>query len=88
MTNILSEEIHDTIDHRPVRMTRSWEDAGCNLMDCSNGSASRRHRRKCVFLDDVDRAMFLEMLAQACDHFVWMRHAYRLSSEGKSFKKR
>ncbi len=41
---------------------------------------SRGDRREDVFLDDADRAMFLEVLAGVCDRFRWVCHAYCLMS--------
>lgn len=41
---------------------------------------SRGDRREDIFLDDVDRAMFLEVLAEVCDRFRWVCHAYCLMS--------
>ena len=39
---------------------------------------SRGDRREDIFLDDADRAMFLEVLAEVCDRFRWVCHAYCL----------
>ena len=41
---------------------------------------SRGDRREDIFLDDVDRKMFLEVLADVCDRFRWVCHAYCLMS--------
>lgn len=41
---------------------------------------SRGDRREDIFLDDADRAMFLEVLAGVCDRFRWVCHAYCLMS--------
>lgn len=41
---------------------------------------SRGDRREDIFLDDADRAMFLDVLAEVCDRFRWVCHAYCLMS--------
>ncbi|MEP6882084.1 MAG: transposase [Dokdonella sp.] len=41
---------------------------------------SRGDRREDIFLDDVDREMFLEVLAEVCSRFRWACHAYCLMS--------
>ena len=41
---------------------------------------SRGDRREDIFLDDVDRAIFLELLAEVCDRFRWACHDYCLMS--------
>ncbi len=41
---------------------------------------SRGDRREDIFLDDVDRVMFLEVLAEVCERFRWACHAYCLMS--------
>ncbi len=41
---------------------------------------SRGHRREDIFLDDVDRKIFLEVLAEVCERFRWACHAYCLMS--------
>jgi REP element-mobilizing transposase RayT len=41
---------------------------------------SRGDRREDIFLDDADRVMFLEVLAEVCDRFRWICHAYCLMS--------
>jgi putative transposase len=39
---------------------------------------SRGDRREDIYLDDTDRAMFLEVLAQVVGQFNWTLHAYCL----------
>ena len=41
---------------------------------------SRGDRREDIYLDDADRVMFLEVLAEVCDRFRWVCHAYCLMS--------
>jgi putative transposase len=41
---------------------------------------SRGDRREDIFLDDADREIFLEVLAEVCDRFRWACHAYCLMS--------
>ena len=41
---------------------------------------SRGDRREDIYLDDVDRTMFLEVLAEVCERFQWACHAYCLMS--------
>lgn len=41
---------------------------------------SRGDRREDIFLDDVDRKMFLDVLAEVCERFRWACHAYCLMS--------
>ena len=41
---------------------------------------SRGDRREDIYLDDADRLMFLEVLAEVCDRFRWVCHAYCLMS--------
>jgi len=41
---------------------------------------SRGNARQDIFVDDADRAAFLEILAKAVDRFNWLCHAYCLMS--------
>jgi REP element-mobilizing transposase RayT len=41
---------------------------------------SRGDRREDIYLDDADRLMFLEVLAEVCGRFQWVCHAYCLMS--------
>jgi putative transposase len=41
---------------------------------------SRGDRREDIYLDDADREVFLEVLAEVCDRFRWVCHAYCLMS--------
>ncbi|WP_245778799.1 REP-associated tyrosine transposase [Dokdonella immobilis] len=41
---------------------------------------SRGDRREDIYLDDADRAMFLEVLGEVCERFQWACHAYCLMS--------
>jgi REP element-mobilizing transposase RayT len=42
---------------------------------------SRGNRREDIFLDDVDRHDFLEILAEACQKTGWQVHAFCLMSD-------
>ncbi|MBN7799211.1 REP-associated tyrosine transposase, partial [Parahaliea mediterranea] len=39
---------------------------------------SRGNARQDIFLDDVDRESFLDVLSKACDRYKWLCHAYCL----------
>ena len=41
---------------------------------------SRGDRREDIYLDDIDRVIFLEVLAGVCERFCWVCHAYCLMS--------
>ncbi|SFN01079.1 REP-associated tyrosine transposase [Dokdonella immobilis] len=41
---------------------------------------SRGDRREDIYLDDVERMMFLEVLGEVCERFQWACHAYCLMS--------
>ncbi len=41
---------------------------------------SRGDRREAIYLDDADRAGFLDVFAEVCDRFNWVCHAYCLMS--------
>jgi putative transposase len=42
---------------------------------------SRGDRREDIYLDDADREIFLEVLAEVCDRLRWVCHAYCLMQE-------
>ena len=39
---------------------------------------SRGDRQEDIYLDDTDRETFLDVLAEVCDRFNWIVHAYCL----------
>ena len=55
----------------PRKLRVEYEGAICHVMN-------RGDRREPIFLDDLDRKLFLETLGQACEKPGWQVHAYCL----------
>jgi uncharacterized protein YaaQ len=54
-----------------------------SILEQCNLFMSRGNRREDIFLDDVDRHDFLEILAEACQKTGWQVHAFCGYTEGK-----
>ena len=52
-----------------------------SILEQCNHFMSRGNRREDIFLDDVDRHDFLEILAEACQKTGWQVHAFCLMSD-------